>query len=1137
MIQGVKEGKVTVFKGIPYAAPPVGDLRWQAPQPVQPWEGIKVCDQFGPIAMQADQDPNSFYCKEFYWQGLPERSEDCLYLNVWTPSKAVGKASQKLPVALWIHGGGFSAGFSNEITMDGTEWAKRGVILVSINYRLGMLGFLGGNYGIQDQMAALKWAHDNIAAFGGDPENITLMGQSAGALSIKQLVTSPLSKDYIAKAIIQSGGGLALVSSSRTASTSRQATPLWEPPKEVTSEIDGTLGCPGVTDAPNQWIAFRKDVRLAAVPESVPARIAVDSKYWLWVNGELVVFEGGLKRGPNPQDSYFDEVDLAPYLRKGENQVALLLWYFGKGGFSHLSSGQPQLWFDAPALGDAPWMCRVHPAYGTATDLPAPNLRLPESSIAFDARKDLGNWQTGALEGFVPAVTLENTLGVLHSRPIPQWKDFGIRTVAFETRSGADADTLVALLPYNMQMTPVLSVEDAEGGHRIVIETDHAKVVEECLRAEYVTKAGTQEYESLGWLSGRRIILTVDHGARVTALKYRETGYDTAPDGTFNSSDPFFNRFWEKGLRTIYVNSRDSFFDCPDRERGQWWGDIVTILGESFYTYSPSIYSLIRKGIRELCDWQRPDDILFSPIPSNYGVELPCQMLAAVGRYGIWNYYMNTGDLETVRHAYPIVKKYLATYHIGKDGLLEWHDGDWNWGDWGDNRDMRLLQNLWYVLALQSVSNMADAIGLLSEGSGYRGQMLALCESINRVAWTGTCYRHPEYTGETDDRVNALAVLAGLVDRDQYDALFEVFKTQEHASPYMEKYVMEALFAIGHGDYALERERRRYAFMVNHPDHDTLFENWNVGVDGDWDCGSVNHAWSGGPLAVIPARMLGIAPLDPGWKRFSVRPDSAVFDECSISFPTVAGTISVTYSRSGDFMEVTVPEGTIAEVSLPDTYLRKALGPGKHRLPLTFKQETSDGHELAEAAGYASVDAMRSVPYAELDAKLQPVIMGLFLKALTEGKDATAALVTVPHWDGKVVDKDFDTAVYDGTVADIPYLIGSVTADGEALGGEGIRRFSQYRNAYSAHKAYSYQFTRNLPGDDEDPAKDSGAFHSGELWYMFGTLDRSWRPFTKADYKLSKQMLDAWTRFCKTGNPGWAPDTVAAPNMKVFDIQ
>ena len=726
--------------------------------------------------------------------------------------------------------------------------------------------------------------------------------------------------------------------------------PLWEPPKEEIVEIDHTMGCAGVADAPNQWIAFRKDVNLKTVPSKAEARISADSKYWLWVNGELVVFEGGLKRGPNPSDSYFDRLDLAPYLKKGENRVALLLWYLGKDAFSHKSSGTPQLWFDCPAIGNDGWQCRVHPAYGTADDLPVPNFRLPESCIRFDAQKDMEGWQTGSLEGFSPAVTLENTLGKLHIRPIPQWKDFGIKEIAFETTPGADADTVRAVLPHNMQMTPVLAVEDPEGGHRIVIETDHSKVGVECLRAEYITRPGKQTYESLGWLSGQRIILTVEHGARVTGLSYRETGYDTAPDGKFSCSDEFYNLFWQKGLRTIYVNSRDTFFDCPDRERAQWWGDIVTITGESFYTYSPSLYSLIRKGIRELCDWQRPDDILFSPIPGNYGVELPCQMLAAVGRYGIWNYYMNTGDLETIRYVYPAVKRYLATYHRGPDGLMAWHKGDWNWGDWGDNRDLRLLQNLWYVLALQSISDMADALGNQAEGSAYWAQMLSLCEAINREAWTGTCYRHPEYQGETDDRVNALAVLAGLADRDKYDALFEVFKTHEHASPYMEKYVMEALFAIGHGDYALERERKRYDFMVNHPDYDTLFENWNVGVNGDWNCGSVNHAWSGGPLAVFPSRMLGIVPTEPGWKRFTVRPDAFVFDECSLSFPTVAGTIAVTYSRSGDYMEITVPEGTLADVSLPDTFLRKALGPGTHRLPLTFKQENTAGMKFRDAS-------------------------------------------------------------------------------------------------------------------------------------------------------------------------------------------
>ncbi|MBR4166421.1 MAG: glycoside hydrolase family 3 C-terminal domain-containing protein [Bacteroidales bacterium] len=710
-------------------------------------------------------------------------------------------------------------------------------------------------------------------------------------------------------------------------------------PVEETVEQNTTVTSMDVeSGSPNQWIAFRKDLTLDEVPASAPARIAVDSKYWLWVNGELAVFEGQLKRGPNPHGSYFDVVELAPYLKKGENKIALLLWYFGKDGFSHLGSGKAQMWFDCPAIGavsDASWLCRILPAYGKA-DCPEPNYRLSETSISFDAREDIGDWHTGEPEGFAPAVVTESTLGTLQRRPIPFWKDYGIKEASFETRPGEECDTVVARLPYNMQMTPIIAVESDKGGRRILIETDHAKVGEQCLRAEYITKAGTQEYESLGWLNGMKIILTVQHGAKVTGIKYRETGYDTTPDGVFTCDDPFYNKFWEKGLRTIYVNARDNFFDCPERERGQWWGDIVTILGESFYTYSPSLHALIRKGIRELCDWQRPDNILFSPIPGNYGVELPCQMLAAVGRYGFWTYYMNTGDKATIEYVYPAVRRYLDTYHVGKDGLLEWHDGDWNWGDWGDNRDMRLLQSMWYCLALQAVSDMADVLGNPNEGGTLWERMNQLKDAINRVAWTGTCYRHPDYEGETDDRVQALAVVAGIAGQDKYEAIFETLKKEEHASPYMEKYIMEALFCIGHGDYALERERRRYDFMVNHPDFDTLFENWNVGVNGDWDCGSVNHAWSGGPLAVFPTKMFGVYPTEAGWKRFSVSPDEHIFNDCSISFPTVKGKVSVSFKRDGEriLLDVEVPEGSSAEVNVPWARFHKDLGPGIHSMDL-----------------------------------------------------------------------------------------------------------------------------------------------------------------------------------------------------------
>ena len=219
-IQGVPSGKadVTVFRGIPYAAAPVGELRWQAPQPVQAWDGVKVCDSFGPICPQPGNKPGTFYGDEFYWAGTPEESEDCLYLNVWAPTKSLGKNAQ-LPVAMWIHGGAYMNGYGYEVTMDGDEWASRGVILVTINYRMGSFGFLShpeltaeqgqsGNYGTMDQIAALQWVKDNIAAFGGDPSRITIFGQSAGAMSVKTLLVSPLSRDLMAGAIIQSGGGL-----------------------------------------------------------------------------------------------------------------------------------------------------------------------------------------------------------------------------------------------------------------------------------------------------------------------------------------------------------------------------------------------------------------------------------------------------------------------------------------------------------------------------------------------------------------------------------------------------------------------------------------------------------------------------------------------------------------------------------------------------------------------------------------------------------------------------------------------------------------------------------------------------------------------------------------------------------------
>ncbi len=222
---------VRIFKGIPFAASPVGDLRWKAPQPVQKWKGLKQCTAFSASPIQ--NKPQPFFCwsEEFIAQPEPI-NEDCLYLNVWTTAQS---KKEKQPVFVWIYGGGLSSGSANCAIYDGEEMAKKGVIFVSINYRVGVLGFMAhpelskesgynasGNYGFLDQIAALKWVQKNIAAFGGDPNNVTIAGQSAGAFSVNALIASPLAKGLFHKAIPQSGGLLSNMLSQNLAKAEEQ---------------------------------------------------------------------------------------------------------------------------------------------------------------------------------------------------------------------------------------------------------------------------------------------------------------------------------------------------------------------------------------------------------------------------------------------------------------------------------------------------------------------------------------------------------------------------------------------------------------------------------------------------------------------------------------------------------------------------------------------------------------------------------------------------------------------------------------------------------------------------------------------------------------------------------------------------
>ncbi|MDD5666091.1 MAG: carboxylesterase family protein [Actinomycetota bacterium] len=271
-ISGLLEDGIWVYLGIPYAAPPVDELRWREPQPVEPWEDVLACEEFGPACPQSDDD----------WTGMMDigdMDEDCLYLNVWTPAKS---PDERLPVMVWIHGGAFRSGAGSLPIYDGRNLAGKGVVVVTFNYRLGPLGLMAhpllsvespngvsGNYGLLDQVAALEWVQDNIGAFGGDPGKVTVFGESAGGMSILDLMASPLAEGLFDRAIVESGPMLDL-------GLPINPFPTLEEAEKTGEEIAKKLGC----DEEEDELAALREV----APEDLIAASSGDNQFFSPIN-------------------------------------------------------------------------------------------------------------------------------------------------------------------------------------------------------------------------------------------------------------------------------------------------------------------------------------------------------------------------------------------------------------------------------------------------------------------------------------------------------------------------------------------------------------------------------------------------------------------------------------------------------------------------------------------------------------------------------------------------------------------------------------------------------------------------------------------------------------------------------------
>lgn len=692
----------------------------------------------------------------------------------------------------------------------------------------------------------------------------------------------------------------------------------------------------------NTWVAFRKTITLNTVPTEAITNIAVDSKYWLWINGEMVLFEGGLTRGAAPNTVYYDPVDFAPYLKQGENTIAILVWYWGRTRKSHEDSGRGGLCVEAPwdqrLNTNSSWKMKVHEAYDPNSGGGGfSNSRVTAYNVKFDARKAMGDWTSLAWYGegyndnnwnrpIQKGGVNSQPWGTWVERSIPQWNDRGLvdyeslkvnnAAIQLPYNNNTGSDVIIsAKLPFNKQVTPFIEL-NSTAGRTIVIDTDNSFNL---ISSTYITTSGTQEFEGFSWFNGHNVEYTIPSGVQVIELQYRWTGVGEMT-GYFQSSDEFYNRLWWMARNTLYICARDGYMDCPDRERALWLGDVADQTGAVFYTLDEPGRLLLKKAIDNTIAY-RDGDIIRGLAPGfgNFketNGEFVGQSLQFIDQ-AIWQYYYNTGDIETLTNAYPAVFDYLKLWSMMPDGLPELRRGDVSWIDWGSDSDFEATLAVWYYIALKGARKMAVTLEQTADIAWYDDRIQSIEANFDRKYWRGTHYN--TQGREIEERVSSLAVISGLANEDYIDILVEeVLFPIRKSSPHMEWLAEEALIIAGHPDKALSRMKDRYAFQVNDNELTTLYERFEN--QGD-NLGTPNHAWNA-PNYILSRYVTGVRATSLAWSTYEVLPDLVNMASVESKTPSVKGDIFVEIqsSLSNFNLRLVSPSTTMATVGIPKTY-------------------------------------------------------------------------------------------------------------------------------------------------------------------------------------------------------------------------
>lgn len=640
----------------------------------------------------------------------------------------------------------------------------------------------------------------------------------------------------------------------------------------------------------DQKIVVRKKFHLDDIHETADAYIACDTKFWLWVNGTPVVYEGGVFRESLHGCGYAEKVDLAPHLKKGENIIAALVWFYGNGGRNNTNSGEAGFIFECDTLSlysDSGFLVTNHPAY-VKTGAPHPSYLYGGDNVGFDARLDFGDFTAYDFDEsmFETASEYDNHVwGDCILSPLPLLYTAKEQRLEYEkTASGA-----MAALPCAMTISVCFELE-ATGGEIIDIRTDRYSVnggpgdeqhSYRGHRIEYIAAEGKNTYQCPMYFYGEKLILTFPNTVKLRKLSYIESGYNTQQVGSFQTDNELFNRLIEKSIRTLYVCMRNNFMDCPDRERGQWIGDVSVQAPQVFFVYDENARKLLKKAISDFISL-RKGDVLVGNVPGQHFSELPGQSLIAISEFGLLGeYYTYSLDQEVLELALEPAVNYLKLWNCNEHGLLEPRSGNWRWFDHLWNVDEEVLENCSYLAAARFVLKMAEILNRHEFDEFLRTRIETLSASIEKFFWKGDHYASGSFV---DDRANAIAMLSGACPPERYPAIRKVLLTVFNATPYMERFVLKALCEMGYIKDAYHRMMSRYYNLIVN-ENSTLWEDFYI-------LGTRNHAWSGSPLEIAFRYFLGLKTED-AFQTYTIHPVPGIFKKIQCSFQAGGKEISL----------------------------------------------------------------------------------------------------------------------------------------------------------------------------------------------------------------------------------------------------